>query len=75
MVHERCQSATMSATLSTAAVAMALAVTVAADGSVVDGCIRAGSGAAQSTPRVTAQLPPREMAQSTEWRRRQRHWR
>ena len=32
----------MSATLSTAAVAMALAVTVAADGSVVDGCIRAG---------------------------------
>ena len=33
-----------------------------ADGSVVDVCIRAG--AAQSTPRVTAQLPPRAKAQS-----------
>ena len=59
--------------VTTAAVTMAWAVTVAADGSVVDGCIRVG--AAQSTLRVTAQLPPRAKAQSTEWRRRQRHWR
>ena len=35
----------------------------------------ASEPAAQSTPRMTAQLPPRAKAQSTEWRRRQRHWR